>query len=171
VRAASAVIADVVVGKRDIECPINGFKVRKHMAERHDAFGYLYPIQSAMCDYFQSIVAERLIPELADTKLSLCIISRDSQSADSIHRELVARLALLQHPPGAEAVPRWGELWERNLSLARVSHHRVKESLFEALIFSSNQFTAKKNDNAGSAYLAVTTAFGRAPFPATRRSR
>jgi hypothetical protein len=26
-----------------------------------------------MCGYFQSIVAERLIPELADTKLSLCI--------------------------------------------------------------------------------------------------
>jgi hypothetical protein len=44
-----------------------------------------------MCDYFQSIVAERLIPELADTKLSLCIISRDSQSADSIHRELILR--------------------------------------------------------------------------------
>jgi hypothetical protein len=30
VRAASAVIADVVVGKRDTECPINGFKMRKH---------------------------------------------------------------------------------------------------------------------------------------------
>jgi hypothetical protein len=90
------------------------------------------------------------MPELADTKLSLCISLRDPRSADSIHRELIARLALLRHPPGAEAAPRRVISWQRNLSLARVSHHRLYESLFEALIFSSNHSTAK-NDNAGSA--------------------